>query len=75
MKIKLPEICQRVGSGIVLLDDSFKVLDINKEMEVKGSISRTMALGKTFLDFIPEERRRKIKSMLETARDVERRET
>ena len=67
---KLPDVCHNVGFGVVLLDDSLRVVDINRELQVKGGITREMALGKNFLDFIPPEKREKILVMLKTAREV-----
>ncbi len=50
----IPEICQNVATGLVILDENFMVLDINHEIERKGVISKDYVIGKNFLGFVNE---------------------
>ena len=67
---ELPEVCDYIAGGILLINDDYKILDINRELALKAGVSKEFADGKNFLDFIPEEKRESITKMLENARNV-----
>ncbi len=65
---KLPDICDNIGAAITLIDDNYKILDINHELVWKGKVTKEFAVGKNFLNFFPGEHREKVKEMLENVR-------
>ncbi len=67
MQVKCNELTDAVKIGIVILDENFKIVDVNREILVKGNMKKEMLLNTPFLSWFPEKKRDEIEKIL---RDV-----
>ena len=60
--------CDKAFIGIVILDNDYKILELNKEIERRGNISISKIIGSNFLSYIIAEDRNKVKKVLDSIR-------
>ncbi len=64
MQVKCNELADAVKIGIVILDKNFKIVDVNREILVKGNIKKEMLLNTPFISWFPEKMRGEIEKTL-----------
>ncbi len=65
----IPDICENVATGLVVLDENFTVLEVNREVERKGKVRSEELVGRCVLEFINDEDRDMVRERLERARN------
>ncbi len=65
MQVKCDELADAIKVGVLILDKNFKILDANREILLKGGVSKKDLIGTDFLTWFPEDRRNEIKKILE----------
>ncbi len=74
---RIPNVCDNFGIAILYIDSNYNILDldINKEIVVlKGKVSGEL-VGKKFLDIVSEEYRERIKEIIESVKNIGKKET
>ncbi len=69
MQIKCNELADAVKIGIVILDKDFKIVDVNREIVVKGKYDKRLLLNTPFISWFPEKVRNEVKKILQDVWD------
>ena len=65
----LCEACHKAFIGLVVLDENFKILELNEEIGKRGGIDISKFIGTNFLSHIVPEEREKVEGMLKKVMD------
>ncbi len=69
MSVKCDDLANAVKIGIVILDKNFKIVDVNKEIVVKGKYDKRLLLNTPFISWFPEKVRSEVKKILQDVWD------
>ncbi len=64
MQVKCEEFADAIKIGIVILDKNFKIIDVNKEILVKGNIKKDALIGTSFISWFPKDAQSTITKIL-----------
>ncbi|AGB04801.1 PAS domain S-box [Aciduliprofundum sp. MAR08-339] len=67
--MKCGQLADAVKVGIVILDENFKILDVNREIIFKGGVDKERLIGSNFLSWFPEDSLEELKKILGDVKD------